>query len=193
MDRWATGASSAAVGTLADRVTNVEVVTTTLNTYVTDALNRVAGVEAVTPAIVRANRIITGGFNPLPNTTGAWQALTGFELALPAAVGEWVEIQADFLTTDGTSYLDLAVAVGSTLVRYGATGSSSPAAEGNPGWHPGAYVPVPGPFGFVVSPGDLDGGNVRFVLACKGNGTGRLYADATYPFRWRAINHRAVE
>lgn len=149
---------------------------------------------SATPLIERAAAITSGGFNPLPDTAGAWVALTGFELTLPAAAGDRVEIAADFLRdSTGGSFLDLAVRVGTGLVRFAATGGSSAPLEGNPGWYPVVgFSPVSGPFSFTVTSGDIDGGNVRFVLACKGNGTGRLFADTNYPFRWRALNKRVV-
>ncbi len=146
------------------------------------------------PIIVRQARIRSGGFNPLPNTSGAWQALAGYELAIPAAVGEWVEASADFLmVTGGAGFLDVAVIVGSSLVRYGGSGTGVAAIEGNPGWYPASgFSPGAGAMGFIVTEDDLDDGEVRFVLACKSNGTGRLYADDSYPFRWRAVNLRTV-
>lgn len=156
-------------------------------------LAAVGGAAAPAP-VVRSAVIISGGFNPLPDTSGAWQPLSGYELALPASAGDYVEIGVDFLRTNtGGSYLDMAVRVGGALVRFAATGSSTPSVEGNPGWYQvSGFSSTPGPFGFTVTPGDLDGSDVRFTLACKGNGTGRLFADASYPLRWRALNLRAA-
>lgn len=143
--------------------------------------------------IVRSARITTGNVD-LPDTTGDWEALPGFELAIPAAAGEWVEVSADLLAdiTAGSA-LDLAVIVGTTLVRFAATGTSTPVAGGSPGWDlTDGGAPAPGVFGFTTVGGDLDAGTVRFVVACRGDGTGRLYASTTIPFRWRALNLRTV-
>lgn len=126
----------------------------------------------------------------LPNTGGAWQALSGFELQLPAAVGDSVEIGVHAMrNTASSAFLDIAVIVGTGIVRYLATGTSSPASEGDPGWYnttgfPGSTAPR----GFVVTSGDLDSGNVRFIVAVRAAGSGTLYASAAYPFYWRARN-----
>jgi hypothetical protein len=141
---------------------------------------------------------VTSGNVTLPNTGSAWQALSGFELAIPAAVGDYVELGVNAMRKDatGNSWLDQAVIVGSpgSLVRYLSSGGSTPGVEGDPGW----YVPQVGiisrgaPRGFVVTSDDRDGGNVRLVTAVKGNGTGILYASTDYPFFWRAINYGPV-
>lgn len=139
----------------------------------------------------------TGDISPLPNTGGNWVALSGFEIQLPAVIGDYVELHMNAMRRDatGNSWLDGAVltTVGG-LVRFLASGDATPGLEGDPGW----YVPQVGivgrsaPRGFFVTAGDLDGGNVRFVVAVKSNGTGVMYSSANYPFYWRAVNHGPV-
>lgn len=162
------------------------------------AVNAAVATKA-TKSVIRQGYVLTGDINPLPNTAAAWQALAGFELQLPAAVGDYVELSVNAMRKDaiGNSWLDMGVFVGSapgSIVRYLSTGGGTPGFEGDPGW----YVPAGGiigrsdPRGFTVTPGDLDGGNVRFVIAVKSNGTGILYASNNYPFFWRAINRGVV-
>lgn len=122
--------------------------------------------------------------------------LTGSpSLAIPAVVGDYVawDFQS-VLWYPQLNYLDLAVLSGGSLVRYMATGTGTPGAEGSPSFYPQpsvyrGYGPV---FEFAVQAGDLDGGNVTVVFATKGNGTGTLFADPTYPLRWRVTNYGPV-
>lgn len=141
------------------------------------------------PRVVAA-RIISGDIDPFPDTGDEWEVLSGFQLSIAAAEGDYVEIASDHLKLAVFgNFLDFGVIVGTTVVRYGSSGVATPALEGNPGWYPSTgFAPSQGPFGFTVTAGDLDSDNVRFVLVCKGIGTGKLYASPAYPFRWRAIN-----
>jgi hypothetical protein len=114
-----------------------------------------------------------------------------FELVLPAAVGDWVEINSSGMKTDTSSaFLDVAVRVVNDLVRYMATGTNVPAVEGDPAWYPDSegYIRVGGARGFYVEAGHLDGGNVRFVLANLTQAQGTLFASAAFPFYWAAKN-----
>jgi hypothetical protein len=146
------------------------------------------GAKAVKPIIRRAR--VTTGDTTLPNTGISWAAVSGFELAIPAVVGDDVELDFSAMrNANANALLDMAVIVGTTLVRFLASGSGTPAAEGDPAWYTQAtFIGHAGPRGFAVTSGDLDGGNVRFVLACKSNGTGTVYSSTSYPFYWRAIN-----
>lgn len=149
-------------------------------------------------AVVRGpGWVKTGDVSPLPNTAGSWAALAGFEIQLPAVIGDFVELHMNAMRRDtsGNSWLDGAVTTtAGGLVRFLASGDVTPGLEGDPGW----YVPQVGiigrsaPRGFFVEASDLDSGNVRFVVAVKSNGTGVMYASANYPFYWRAVNHGPV-
>lgn len=150
---------------------------------------------------VRSAYIISGDITPLPNTASTWQTLmqagTGqpFELAIPAAVGEWVEISASFMAQlAANSFLDIGVMVGTSVVRSLSSGTAIPAVEGDPALYPNPSVYRASGFskGFTVTSGDLDAARVRFVLSVKGVGTGSLYASTAFPFYWRAVNHRTV-
>jgi hypothetical protein len=148
--------------------------------------------KATRPIIRRAR--ITSGDTTLPNTGAQWAAVSGFELQLPAAVGDDVEIGfAAMRNANANALLDIAVIVGSSLVRFLASGTSTPALEGEPDWYTqSAFIGHSADRGFTVTSGDLDGGVVRFVLACMSNGSGTVFSSVNYPFYWRAINRGSV-
>lgn len=167
-------------------------------TVLTAASGQPAGLSWAAPAVYKPtvrSAWITTGDTTMPNTSGVWAALTGFELGMPAVAGQWVEIAAHGMRSDtSTAYIDIAVIVGASLVRFLATGTSTPGLEGDPGWYgqSGSFSTQSGPRGFVVTNGDLDGANVRFVVAVKATGAGTLFSSADYPFFWRAINFGAT-
>jgi hypothetical protein len=137
--------------------------------------------------------ITTGDINPMPNTSAAWQKLGAFELAIPAAVGDHVQLEASGMRNQSSALVDFAIMVGSSLVWFSSTGTGTPATDGNPGWYAVAnFWPHGGPAWLTVGPGHLDGGNIRWVIATKAAGTGIFYASPTWPFRWRAINKGPV-
>jgi hypothetical protein len=161
------------------------------------AINSTAAGKASKLVVRRA--YITTGDVTLPNTSSAWQRLfqvggASFEIAIPAAVGDDVQIGVHAMrsATSGAS-VDIAVIVGTTLQRFLATGTSTPAVEGDPGWYPSnSFIGQSAPRGFTVAAGDLDTGTVRFVVAAKSGGTGTLYASTSYPFYWQAENRGPV-
>ncbi len=136
---------------------------------------------------------IASGDTSLPNTSSAWEALPGFELDIPAVVGDWVEIGVHGMRSDtNTAFVDIAVVTGgvsNTIQRFLATGTGTPGFEGDPGWYPNNnFSTQSSPRGFVVTSNDLDTGAVRFVVAVRAGGSGTLYSSSNYPFYWRAIN-----
>lgn len=148
-----------------------------------------------TPNIRMRQAYIKTGNVTLPNTAAAWLPLSGFELQIPAAVGDYVDIGTEFFLNPpgGSGFLDVAVIVGSTLVRFMSSGTGTPAIEGMPGWYPTvSFRTVFSPMGFVVTAPDLDGGNVRWVMASLSDGTGTLFASTNGPFYWRSFNWGAV-
>lgn len=157
------------------------------------AINTSLGTKAVKPA-VRSAIIANGSDLTLPNTGSAWQALSGLEIDLPANIGDYVELEFNAMrNSNANAFLDVAVIVGSSLVRYGANNTNSPAVEGNPAFYTqSSFIGHAGVFDFSVTADDLDGGNVRFVMACKASGSGTLFDSTNYPFRWRAFNHGPV-
>ena len=160
---------------------------------ISDFAAAVQSVVASQPIIRSA--YITSGDVTSTSGGGTWGSMTGFELQLPASAGDWVEISVTCLTkrVSSTRY-DVGIKVGSSIVRYLSSGSSTPSVDGDPGWYPApdnAYVGTRGTKGFIVSSGDIDSGNVRFVMATASTGTTSiLYASTNYPFFWRAVNLR---
>jgi hypothetical protein len=155
----------------------------------------VATAASTTP-IVRSSQITTGNIT-FPDTLGAWQALRDsgnntLEVSIPAQVGDWVELAlTGMYSPTGTTKVDIAIMVGSSLVRFLSTFTATPAVEGDP-----SLYQQPQNFrtfgysgkGFVVTSGDRDGANVRFVVATLASGTGTFYASNNYPFYMRALN-----
>lgn len=148
-----------------------------------------SGIKAIRRAIIAGVSDTT-----LPNTAGVWAAVSGFEIAIPAAVDDEVELLWNAMRNNNANALiDVAVLVGSELRRFGANNGAAAALEGNPAfYHTNTFTGHSGGFDFKVTANDLDGSNVRFVVACKGNGSGTLYSSTSYPFRWRAINYGVV-
>lgn len=146
---------------------------------------------------VRRGSMVTGDVVPQASV-GVFAAVTGGPvMSIPAAVGDYVEFELTtfmYGATSSSTFLDLAVKTGGSLVRFLSTDTNTPAAEGAPALYPNpstfrTYGPK---FEFVVASGDLDAGSVNVVFAIKGAGAGTLYASAAYPLRWRAINHGPV-
>jgi len=138
-------------------------------------------------------RAIVGSGNITPqNTAGAWAALTGGPtLTIPASVGDYIsaEVMGALYQGASSTFVDLAVLAGASLVRFGSSGTSTPAVEGDPAFYHDTTFRSYGPvFDFVAVSGDIDGGNVTVCFAVKATGSGILFADA-YPLRWRILNH----
>lgn len=147
-------------------------------------------------AITVVRRVVTSGDIVPQNNSGNWAALTGGpSIAIAAAVGDYVEFEVtDGLYNPGGTFMDLAVQVGGSLVRYMGSDSSSPLIEGAPAFYgtPGTFRGFGPVFEFVVVSGDLSGGNVTVVFAVNSNATGKLYASTNYPLKWRAINYGPI-
>ena len=135
---------------------------------------------------------VTAG-NITPGASTPWVALSGGPtLALPAAIGDYVEFSLLSAMWDpGASFLDLAVIVGGSAVRYLSSGTSTPAIEGAPPFYadPQTYHNYGPTFEFEVESGDLSGGNVTVGFMTRGDGGGTLFASTDYPLRWRALNY----
>jgi hypothetical protein len=161
--------------------------------------NLTTDLAAKAPLVVVRSQYVTSGDVTLPNTAGGWQRLlesdgtTPFELDVPASSGHWVELGVHAMRSNtSTAFLDVAVMVGSSIVYYLSTGSSTAPLEGDPGFYfSNAFTGQSAPRGVSVASGLLDGGNVRFIIAVKAIGSGTLYASGAgtgYPFYWQAKN-----
>lgn len=134
---------------------------------------------------------VTSGDITLTDSSGAWLPVTGLEISIPAAVGDWVELCPTIMMQGtGSDYFDLAVLSGSSIVRRSSTGSATVTAEGDTGLYPSPHTfrTTGALFAFTVASGDLDSGNVRFTLIAKGTGGAKVFASTQYPMRWRVIN-----
>jgi len=146
---------------------------------------------------LRTARTTAGNITP-PNTSGTWQVIAGIPvLAIPAVVGETVQLLTSFMwqPTSSNQFLDLGIMVGSTVVRYASSGTGTPSIEGLPALYPNPGIFVNGSTSWTINAlisGDIDTGNVRFVLVTRGNNTGTVYASTNYPFAWTATNLRTT-
>lgn len=153
------------------------------------------GGSVATKPIVRQAYVTDGSGAALPSTSNAWAALTGFTLAIPAVVGDYVDIGVHAMRTNTTTaFLDIGVMVAGSIVRFLATGTSSGALEGDPGFYfSNGFTGQSASRGFTVVSGDLSGGNVTFAVVLKSStAAGTLHASTNYPFYWRSINYGAV-
>ncbi|MGW4641818.1 hypothetical protein ACWEN6_25090 [Sphaerisporangium sp. NPDC004334] len=149
------------------------------------------------PRIRVVEQRITSGDITLPNTSGAWQILnqadniTPLAISIAAAAGDYIDISLWGMRSHTSgSYLDLAVVVGGSVVRYLSTDSSTPGGEGDPALYPAAaFHTWPGGRGLDVESGDISSGQVTIAMVVKGAGTGTLFASAAYPWYWRLKNY----
>lgn len=141
--------------------------------------------------------IVTSGAGTgttFPDTAGAWEALADLTLTIPAVVGDWIEASFNALfDLDSSSFLDLAVSNGGTLVRFFGSDSGTPLVEGNPAYYPDpVFNGFPGQQGFSAAVGDINAGNVTVVVAVKAIGAGKYYKTANFPFQMLVKNYGQV-
>lgn len=141
----------------------------------------------------RKARKVSGSLTA-PNTGGSWQLVPGTTLAIPAAVGDLVELRHGQMTKPLNSvYLDWAVVVEGVAVRYASSDTATPLAEGLPFLYHTVteYRTAAAPFDLVVTEDDLDDDQVTWQLAVRAAGAGTLYLDTTYAMILSALNHGA--
>ncbi|MFI8499446.1 hypothetical protein ACIGFK_13255 [Streptomyces sp. NPDC085524] len=86
----------------------------------------------------------------------------------------------------GAHFLDLALLTGAGAIsEYGASGTSSPLAEGAPEFYPSTSFSRAASAGlFTVGSGHIDGsGNATVALVHSGTASGKVYANSVYPWR----------
>jgi hypothetical protein len=90
-----------------------------------------------------------------------------------------------------STFYDACVLVGGSPVRYASSGSGTAAVEGDPGYYPDvpSYIGHAGPFPFTAEAGDISGGSVTIGFAVKSGGSGQLFANASFPLRYRLVNY----
>lgn len=148
---------------------------------------------------VVSTRITAGTVNPLPATAG-WKypgEATGlpayFTEEIQAAEGDYVEVDCEAMKNGVTNaFFDFAVRMGApgayTYPWHASTGTNTPAPEGMPSWYRSDFASKGAPPGLYVTASHLQGGFVRFVLANKSAGSGILFAEPDYQFRWLLKN-----
>jgi hypothetical protein len=84
---------------------------------------------------------------------------------------------------NGGHFLDLALlsSAGAIAVYHG-SGTSSPLAEGAPWLYPSTAFSKVASAMFTVGAGHLNAGLATVALVHQGTSTGRVYANATYPW-----------
>lgn len=138
-------------------------------------------------------RVTNGTIADLPSAS-AWEVVTPsggttLKCSIPAAAGDRVRVEADFMRT-GAHFFDwVVVDASNAILYYGTTRSSTPSDEGSPSMYTSTSFPgVQGAKQFVVEAGWLNAGAVTIALAHKGTAAGRVYAHATYPFEMLLTN-----
>jgi hypothetical protein len=146
--------------------------------------------KATKPTIRQA--YITSGNIQLSVGTNTWAPLSGGPtLAIPAAVGDWVELDASILRqANANILLDIGVVVGGSVVRFLQTGTSTPPGEGDTGLYLSALPNRSGLRGFTATSGDISSGNVTFCVAIRNTSgaSSLLLASTDNPFHWMARN-----
>ncbi|WP_433368349.1 hypothetical protein ACQPZX_41390 [Actinoplanes sp. CA-142083] len=147
--------------------------------------------------IVTKRGYVTSGDITVQNTSNAWQLLTGGPtFSIAAAVGDEIIFNWAGLRQHASNlFWDTCVIVSGAAVRYSATGTSTPAIEGDPSMYPPTDTSFPGHssgmgFSFIAESGDIAGGNVTFGFALRSDATtGKLFAGTNYPLRWHITNN----
>ncbi|MFF7982298.1 hypothetical protein ACFZDK_24740 [Streptomyces sp. NPDC007901] len=116
---------------------------------------------------------------------------TPLRCSIAAAAGDRIKIYGNFMYI-GATFLDWALldSSGAPAV-YAASETSSPLAEGNPTMYPStSFSRMTTSEAFTVSSGHLSAGQATVALAYQGSadGTAKVYAHPTYPWRLRLEN-----
>jgi hypothetical protein len=148
-----------------------------------------------TSSITVASGYVTAGDVTTTNVGATWTLHTNLDdFSIAAVVGDRVEFIASFLgDLVGTNFLDAVVVANGSIVRYGSTGTATPATEGDPTAYREAsseHIRGLGPVRVTCQSGDLHGGNITFGIAYRGTGTtSTIFAGTNYPLRWQITNY----
>lgn len=157
--------------------------------FVTTAVSGVGGGSS--PVFVRS--VVNAG-DITPGVDAGWTLLTAGlgSWTIPAVVGDEVEaIVGGMIQDNASSFYELVSTASGSIVRFGSTGTSSPAGagEGDPVLYPkSSFSGFTVTMGFTVVSGDLTAGNVTFTMAHLGASAGKLFASTNYPLRYRLVN-----
>lgn len=115
---------------------------------------------------------------------------TPLQCSIKATAGDRIRVQTSMMYV-GAHFMDLAMLTSAGAIsEYGASGTSSPLAEGAPEFYPSlSFSKATGAVMFTASSGQIDGsGNATVALVHSGTGSGKVYANSTYPFRIQLEN-----
>ncbi len=179
------------VSGLSTALTSLGTTDTSLADRITALENAGGGGGGVVPGFASGYK--TDGNLAGTNSTGAWEVISGFTMAIPAVVGDRITFNLSALVDHNgsrTDLFDLAVIVGGVPVRCASSNGATPGADGLPEQSNSTVQYGPGSFrmAFTAVSGDISGGNITFAALHKGPGTGGLLAGTAYPLRWDAIN-----
>lgn len=110
---------------------------------------------------------------------------TPLQCAIPAAAGDRIRVHLSMMYV-GAHFLDLVLLTSAGAIsEYGASGTSSPLAEGAPEFYPSlSFSKATSAVMFTVGSGHIDGGgNATIALAHSGTSSGKVYANSVYPWR----------
>ncbi len=142
-----------------------------------------------TVVTVAQARITDGTVTDLPSaaswTIAVTSAGTPLQCGVAAAAGDRIRVHLSMLYS-GSRYMDLALLDSAGVIaQYGASGTSSPLAEGAPEFYPNTGFDKASSAGmFTVGAGHINGsGQAVVALAQQGTGAGKVYANSVYPWR----------
>jgi lysophospholipase L1-like esterase len=158
------------------------------------AIGTTSTVSADTPTLRTAEvRISDGAVQDLASaaswTIAATSVGTQLKCSIPAEAGDRIRVDLGMLYS-GTRFLDLALLDSAgAIALYGASGTSSPLAEGAPEFYPSTSFGKATSGGmFTVSASHLANGQATIALVNQGTGAGRVYAYSGYPWRMTLTN-----
>jgi hypothetical protein len=131
-------------------------------------------------------------------TSTSWANVdTGLDLTLPAATGDYVEVELNAFLGSEAAYtrLDVGSLVSAAIVNtWGANGAESAGSEGAGGWTgiTGVFTPVSGGIGRVLVAGDITDGNVVLRLRYRTDANKTLNANSNNQLVFMAKNFGPV-
>ncbi|WP_327307984.1 hypothetical protein OG730_34935 [Streptomyces sp. NBC_01298] len=109
---------------------------------------------------------------------------TPLQCSIPAAAGDRIRVHLSMMYV-GAHFLDLALLTSAGAIsEYGASGTSSPLAEGAPEFYPSlSFSKATSAVMFTVSGSHINAGAATIALVHSGTSSGKVYANSVYPWR----------
>lgn len=154
----------------------------------------IAGVSGGGASIRTATaRIVDGAVVDLASASSWTIATTSvgtpLQCSIAASAGDRIRVEGDFMRA-GAHFLDWVLLDNAGAIAvYGTTRTSTAPTEGSPSMYPSlSFSYVQGAKQFTVSSGHIASGQVTIALAHQGTGSGKVYANSTYPFELLLTN-----